>query len=54
MGRDRTPISCLSNNTDLQSAIFYLSGTLPARTLERAIHQDLLYGGFLAISAQTK
>jgi SAM-dependent methyltransferase len=53
-GEVRTLISGLANDIDVKSAIFFPSGTFVARTLERAIPQNLLYGGFLVISAQPK
>jgi ubiquinone/menaquinone biosynthesis C-methylase UbiE len=53
-GEVRSLISGLSDDINLKSAIFFPSGTFVARTLERAIPQNLLYGGFLAISARPK
>ena len=50
----RTLISGLANDIDVKSAIFFPSGTFVARTLERIIPRDLLYGGFLVISARPK
>lgn len=51
-GEVRTLISGLATEIDVKSAIFFPSGTFVARTLERVIPQDLLYGGFLVVSAR--
>ncbi|MEC4682849.1 MAG: class I SAM-dependent methyltransferase [Nitrospirota bacterium] len=53
-GEVRTMISDLATGIDVKSAIFFPSGTFVSRTLERVIPPNLLYGGFLVISARPK